>query len=275
MPRHILLLLVLMSALCLPALCLPAFSQSAVPAAGSQSALDLLPLKKALTPLDSIETLQSHSTLFMTGTRQGISVMLHEDLQIISRYPNRFHATLTQYNTHGGPRKKLVVVSNGSLVWTYRPGLHQYSVMSLASWKKADNDIPTLGLVIGGFYLGDGRPLVQGFHSITPTNSADVLTVLNQMDVTLSRQVKASGDQDDYVYRLMLSQQNLAYGFYVNSQTNALTRVDLSGTQAHTDFSYREDIIQISPLTAVAGSTFIFSPPSGTTKTAVVDTFPF
>jgi outer membrane lipoprotein-sorting protein len=273
--RHILLLLVLLSALCLPASYLPAFSEPAVRAAHSPSPLDLLPLKKALTPLDSMGTLQSHSTISMAGTRQGISVMLHEDLQIVSRYPNHFRATLTQYDTQGGFRKKLIVVSNGALVWTYRPGLRQYSVVSLASWKKADNDIPTLGLVIGGFYLGDGRPLVQGFHSITPTNSADVLAVLNQMDVTLSRQIKASGDQDDYVYRLTLAKQSLAYKFYVNSQTNALTRVDLSGTQDHTDFSYREDIARISPRTAAASSTFIFSPPAGTTKTAIVTTDPF
>jgi len=271
--RHFLLL----SVLCL--VHLPAFGDAA-PAAPAlpvvnPPALDLLPLKKALAPLDAVGTLQSHTTIRMTGTRLGVSVTLREDLQVVSRFPNHFRASLTQYDTQGGPQKKVIVVSNGAFVWTYRPGLRQYSVMSLAAWKKADNDIPTLGLVIGGFYLGDGRQLVQGVHSITPANSAEVLTVLSGMDVALSRQVKSAGGQDDYVYSLMLSKQNLAYQFYVGSQTSRLVRVDLSGAQDGTEFAYREDIRRITPRTAVPNSTFVFAPPLGTVKTPVVSINPF
>lgn len=225
--------------------------------------VDLLPLKKALAPLNGSGVLRSHSTLRMSGTRLGVSVLLREDLQIVSRRPGRFRALLTQYDMTGGPQKKRVVVSNGASVWTYQPGLRQYSVMSLAAFKKADSDIPTLGLVIGGFYLGEGRPLVDGFHSITPTNSAAVLSVLGRMDVTLSRETKSVKDQDDYVYRLSLTRQNLAYSFYVNTQTGALTRVDLAGTQNGTQFSYREDIQSLTPQPPLPNAAFVFIPPSG------------
>ena len=231
---------------------LPAFSApiSAVPVSSApadspalpQADLDLLPLKKALAPLDGNGVLRSHSTLRMAGTRSGVSVLLREDLQVLSRRPGRFRALLTQYDMTGGPRKKLVIVSNGASVWTYRPGLREYSVMPLAEFQKADSDIPTLGLVIGGFYLGEGRPLVEGLHSVTAENNAAVLSVMNGMDITLTRATKSVKDQDDYVYSLTLTKQDLTYQFYVNTQTGRLTRVDLTGTQDGTDISYREDI---------------------------------
>ena len=227
---------------------------------------DLLPLKKALAPLNGSGVLRSHSTLRMTGTRSGVSVLLREDLQLLSRRPGRFRALLTQYDMTGGPQKKLVVVSNGASVWTYQPGLRQYSVMPLAAFKKADSDIPTLGLVIGGFYLGDGHPLVDGFHSITPTNSAAVLSVLGRMDVTLSRETKSIKDQDDYVYSLSLTRQNLTYRFYVNTLTGALTRVDLAGAQNGTQFSYREDIQNLTPQPPLPNAAFVFTPPPGAVK---------
>ena len=257
---------------CLPALSAPVKQPSSTLA---PPPLDLLPLKKALAPLSGAAPLQSHTTIRMTGTQAGVSVMLREDIQLVCRYPNRFRAALTQYDSSGGPQKKLVVISNGVLVWTYRPGSAEYSITSLAAWKKTDNDIPTLGLVMGGFYLGAGRPLVQGFHSISPANSAQVQTVLQQMEISLSRQVKSASGQDDYVYSLTLAKQDLAYQFYVGSQTNALARVDLAGSQNNIQFSYREDVTRIAPDFAITAATFVFTPPPGTLKTAAVPVNPF
>lgn len=268
------LMIPLLTAFAAPVVSSPVVSPT-LAASPTLSEVDLLPLKKALAPLDGGGILRSHSTLCMTGTRSGVSVMLREDLQILSRRPGRFRALLTQYDMTGGPQKKLVVVSNGASVWTCRPGLRQYSVMSLAAFKKADSDIPTLGLVIGGFYLGEGRPLVDGFHSITPTNSAAVLSVLGRMDVTLSRETKSMKDQDDYVYSLTLTRQNLTYQFYVNTQTGALTRVDLTGTQNGTQFSYREDIQSITAQPPAPNAVFAFSPPPGTVKISTNPINPF
>ena len=255
--------LFLMTAL-LPALLLPAFAAPVPPPAAppvitapAPAEIDLLPLKKALSPLDGGGVLRSHSTLRMTGTQAGVSVLLREDLQITSHRPGRFHASLTQYDMTGGPQKKLVVVSNGASVWTYRPSLRRYSVSTLPAFEKADSDIPTLGLVIGGFFLGEGRPLVEGMHSVTPANNNAVLTVLGSMGITLSRETKAMRDYDEYVYSLTLTKQNLAYQFYVNTQTSALTRVDLTGTQDGTQISYREDILSLTSQPPSPGTVFV------------------
>jgi len=262
-----------------------ALPMSAAPAASSPAPLagpassppgvDLLPLKKALAPLGAGGVLQSHSTLRMTATRQAVSVVLQEDLQILSRRPGRFHASLIQYDASGGPQKKLAVVSNGVSVWTYRPGLRQYSVLTLPAFKQADSDIPTLGLVIGGFYLGDGHPFVEGLRSVTAANNAAVLSDLSRINITLARQTKSVGNQDDYVYSLSFTKQNLKYQFYVNTQTGALTRVDLMGAQGDIEVSYREDIQSITPQPPAPNATFVFTPPPGVAKAADVSINPF
>ena len=269
MLRTLPLLLLLFFAAALPsALATPAASVSAPP-------IDLLPLKKALAPLGGSGVLQSHSTIRMTGTQRGISVVLREDLQIVSRRPGRFHALLTQFASALGPQTKLEVVSDGASVWTYRPGLRRYSVMTLAAFKTADSDVPTLGLVIGGFYLGEGRPLVEGFGSITAANSAEVLSALSAMDVAITREAKSVASQDDYVYTLTLAKQNLVYKFYVATQTNALTRVDLAGTEGSLRVTYREDIDSITPQPATPSSAFTFTPPPGTAKVPAVSINPY
>lgn len=265
----------LMTAL-LPAFAAPVLSPAAPPitTAPAPPDIDLLPLKKALAPLESGGGLHSHSTLRMSGTRAGVSVLLREDLQIVSRRPGRFHASLTEYDMAGGPQKKRVAVSNGASVWTYRPGLRRYSVATLPAFEKADSDIPTLGLVIGGFYLGEGHPFVEGLHSVTAENNAAVLSVMSSMGIALSRETKSAKDHDDYVYSLTLTKQNLAYQFYVNTQTGTLTRADLTGTQDGIRISYREDIQSLTPQPPAPLSAFTFTPPTGTVKVADVSANP-
>ena len=247
---------------------------SGAPVLPPSAPLDLLPLKKALLPLSSSGPLFSHSTLRMTGTRQGVSATLREDLQVISRRPGHFHASLTQYDIPGGLPKKVVVVSNGASVWIYRPGRRQYSVMSFTAFQQADSDIPTLGLVMGGFYLGDGQPLADAFRSITATNSAEIISALGGLDIVIARQTKSVGGQDDYVYSLTLTKRERVYQFYVNSQTNALARVDLAGSQDGTHLTYREEVFQLTPRPAAPNSQFVFAPPSGVVKAAGVSITP-
>ena len=266
MLRTFLLLPLFLMTASLPALAAP------VPVPPS---VDLLPLKKALAPLGTAGTLQTHSTLHMTGAKQGLSVALREELLVTSHYPGHFHAVITQYASAAGPQTKLEVVSNGVSVWTYRPGTRTYGVMPLAAFKKADSDIPTLGLAIGGFSLGDGRPLIEGFQSITGTNSAEVLTMLAGSGVQITRVTKSVGGQDDYLYSIILADQNLTYKFYVNSQTSALARVELSGTDGGIRMTYREDIQSLLPLPAASTPTFVFAPPLGTLKVPLVSVNPY
>ncbi|MGI4787295.1 MAG: hypothetical protein ACRYFS_00450 [Janthinobacterium lividum] len=238
--------------------------------AGADPVLDLMPLKKAFAPLDSSLPFQSHTTLSATGSRNGLSFTLREDLQIIARRPSRYHVKLIQYNAAGTTAKQLAVVWNGINVWTYQPSTHRYSITSLQGFEDADSDIPTLGLIVGGFYLGDGRPMIQGFHNLTADNSADVLAALSKMDITLSRQAQSVKGHDDYVYSMTLVKQNLAYQFYVDTQTNKLTRIDLTIAQDGLQITFREDIARIGSLSILPKSAFVFLPPLRTSQAASV-----
>lgn len=244
-------------------------------AADVPASVDLLPLKKALAPLGADGTLQTHSTIRAVGSQSGLSVVLREDLQIVALRPGRFQARVTQFDAQGRPQKHLIVTSNGKSVWTYRPELKRYSVSTFAAFESADSDVPILGLIVGGFYLGEGYAMVQGFHSITPSNSADVLKALGGIDVALSEHAASFGGQDDYVYRMVLAKEKMEYQFYVSSETNELKRVDLTSTQDGFQIMFREDILQAAPGPAPKKSIFSFSPPPGADQSPVISTHPF
>ncbi len=265
-----------------PLLCLlltaaaPAFGAPAVlPAPAAAPRVDLLPLKKALAPLSSAGTLETHSTLRMTAVTQGLSVTLREDLQIVSRRPGLFRSKIVQHASVFGPQTRLEVVSNGLSVWTFRPGQRRYSVSTPAAFKGADEDVSTLGLAVGGLSLGEAGSLADAFQSITPSNSADVASLLAEQGVLLSRTTQSAAGMDDYVYSLTLPKQNLTYKFYVSTQSSALVRIDLAGIYGGIQATYREDIASLTSQPPPPPSTFVFTPPPGAAKFPVVPVNPY
>jgi outer membrane lipoprotein-sorting protein len=246
---------------------------SALPA--PTAPLDLLPLKKALAPLAGEAAVRSQSTFRMTGSHQGVSFTFRETAVVTAKRPGRFHAELSQLSADGTLPKRLVVISNGVKVWTFRPETHQYSLTTYREFEDASNDITALGLTVGGFYLGEGHPMAQAFHSITAGNSASIQAALSSMDITLARRTASVTGHDDYIYRMALPKQGLTYRFYVDSATNLLQRVELVGTQNGVQIAFREDIIQMTALPSPARSTFQFIPPAGAIKSPQVSVDPF
>ena len=247
----------------------------AAPPTAPAPPLDLMPLKKALRPLSGGGMIQSHSNFQMTGSKQGLSFTFREEAHIIAKRPGRFRAELTQFSADNTPQQRLVVISNGVTVWTYRPGTRQYSVTSFKAFEAANNDVTALGLAVGGFFLGDGHQLTQGFQGLTRSNSADVLSVLTGLGVNLSSRIQAGSDEDDLAYLMTLTQQGLTYRFIVNSSGDALRQVELMGAQKGIQIAFKEKISRLAPLTTVPKDTFTFTPPSGTVKVATVSVDPF
>lgn len=253
----------------------PAPAPLAAPTPSAAPALDLMPLKKALRPLSGGGMIQSHSNFQMTGGKQGLSFTFREEAHIIAKRPGRFRAELTQFSADNTPQQRLVVVSNGVNVWTYRPGTRQYSVTTFKAFEAANNDVTALGLAVGGFFLGDGHQLTQGFQGLTRDNSADVLAVLSGLGVTITSKIQAGSDEDDLAYRMALSKEGLTYRFIVNSAGDALRQVELAGAQKGIQIAFKEKIIQLVPLTTLPKDTFTFTPPPGTIKVATVSVDPF
>lgn len=238
-------------------------------------ALDLLPLKKALRPLSGGGLIQSRSSFQMTGSKQGLSFTFREQARIVAKRPGHFRAELTQFSADNTPQQRLVVISNGATVWTYRPGTRQYSVTPFKAFEAANNDVTALGLAIGGFFLGDGHQLAQGFQGLTRSNAADVLTALDATGVTLSAKVQSGNNEDDLLYRMALTRQGLTYQFLVDTAGGALRQVELMGAQKGVQIAFKEQITQLVPLAAVPKDTFTFAPPPGAARVAAVSVDPF
>lgn len=253
----------------------PVPASPAPPAPPASPVLDLMPLKKALRPLSGGGLVQSQSNFQMTGSKQGLSFTFREEARIIAKRPGRFRATLTQFAADNTPQQRLLVVSNGVTVWTYRPGTRQYSVTSLKAFQAANNDVTALGLAVGGFFLGDGHQLTQGFQSLTKENSAEVLSTLADMGVALSSKMQAGNNEDDLSYRMMLTKQGLAYQFLVNSADGALRQIELMGAQKGVQIAFKEQITRMAPLTVASKDTFTFVPPPGAAKVATLSVDPF
>ena len=211
----------------------------------------------------------------MTGSKQGLSFTFRERANVIAKRPGHFRAELTQFSADNTPQQRLVVVSNGATVWTYRPGTRQYSVTTFKAFEAANNDVTALGLAIGGFFLGDGHQLTQGFQGLTRSNSADVLTALDATGVTLSAKMQAGNNEDDLAYRMALTRQGLTYRFLVDAAGGALRQIELVGTQKGVQIAFKEQITRLVPLASVPKNTFTFTPPPGTAKVATVSVDPF
>jgi len=253
------------------------------PTDSSAPALDLLPLKKALRPLSGGGPIQSKSNFQMTGSKQGLSFTFREEAHIIAKRPGRFRAELTQFSADNAPQQRLLVVSNGVTVWTYRPGTRQYSVTSFKAFEAANNDVTALGLAVGGFFLGDGHQLGQGFQGLTKSNSAEVLSALAGLGVVLSSKMQSGNNEDDLTYRMALTKQGLTYQFLVNSASSALVnsassalrQIELIGAQKGVKIAFKEKITQLVPLTMVPRDTFTFTPPPGAAKVTTLSVDPF
>ena len=255
----------------------PAPAQTEPPAAPPPAAAlpDLMPLKKALAPLAGSGLLETQASFKMSGSRGGATFTFRQNAHILARRPGRFRAELSPVGTDGTPRPKLLVVSDGLKVWTYRPGQKAYSVVSRQSFSDANDDITALGLAVGGFFLGDGRELAAAFRDITKDNSAAVLSALSDTGVTLTSKAQSVGGVDYFVYHMNLSKQGLAYVFYVDSQTSSLKRLDLTGKTDGMQNAFEETLTTLRVPATVPSDTFTWSPPPGTKKSAAVTVDPF
>ena len=235
---------------------------------------DLTLLKRALAPLAGEGLLQSLSTLQITGSKQGVSFTFQEKARVVAKRPGKFRTYVTQYAADGTPERRLVVISDGKKVWTYRPGTRQYCVTSAKAFHAADSDMTALGLVQGGFFLGEGHEMAQGFGAITQENSSQVLTMLNGMGIQVTSQTTPGGS-GEFVYHMVLTRQGIAYKFYVDPATAHLKRVELSGRQNAVNVLFRETVEEMETPASVEETTFAFTPPSGSMRVSTLSVDPF
>jgi len=253
-------------------------AQAQAPNAQAQApvpSVDLTLLKQALAPLASAGLLQSHSTLQMSGSKQGISFTFHEQVSAVAKRPGKFRAEITQYAANDSPQSRLLVVSDGLKVWTYRPDVRQYSIKSAKAFHEANDDMTATGLAMGGFFLGEGHDLAQGLQGITKQTNAQALKTLSDLGITVSERTEGIDGEDDYVYRLTLGKQGTAYRFAISPETLTLRGMELTGRQNGVTMTLHETITALSKPTTIAKTAFHFTPPAGASRVATLSANPF
>lgn len=237
--------------------------------------VDLTLLKQALAPLASGGLLQSRSMLQMSGSKQGISFIFHEQVSAVAKRPGKFRTDITQYAADNSPQSRLIVISDGLKVWTYRPETRQYSLKSAKSFHAENDDMTATGLAMGGFFLGEGHDLAHGLQGITKATNAQALKTLSGLGIAISERTEGVDGEDDYVYSLVLGRQGTAYRFMINPKTGILRRVELTGRQNGVTMTFEETITSLRNPATIAKSTFHFAPPAGASQIAMLSVDPF
>ena len=252
------------------------FLTQTVPVAAQNgvSDADLALFRKAISSLAHGQTLQTSSEMRVNALGAGASVTYRERLRITARKPNQFRSDITLIRPDGKPGARYVVVADGGRVWTYRPGLAQYSVSSRAAFESRDNDFPALGLYAGALFLSDGG-VVPAFAGPSSQDAAQTMAGLRALGMTLTSRAQTAGNVEYRVYTLNMGRDSFTYKFYVLPQTASIAQVEMNTRQQSLEMQVLERVTSSAPGVAPSASLFRFSPPPGTSRVEQINIQPF
>lgn len=230
---------------------------------------DVAVLQKALAPLIAAPTLGTESDLEITAAKAGISLNVREHLKITAKKPGKFRAEVSLLpSVEGGGAvptgENYLVVSNGVKVLTVQPSAHQYSLVSVAAFEAANDDMPTLGLFVGPLYLGD-QSFADMIAAFSKATTPVLLEALKKQGLGLTSNAQTVDNVDYTVFTLSVAHFG-AYRFFVDAKTGTLSRMALSGVQGGLTITMMEKITNRVASPVVTPATFQLTPPAGAHK---------
>ncbi len=247
---------------------------ASVAAQNGVSDADLALFRKAVASLSHARTLQSSSEMRVNAQGAGASVTYRERIRITARKPNQFRSDVTLIRPDGQPGARYLVVCDGSHVWTYRPGLGQYSVSSREAFENRDNDFPALGLYAGALFLSNAG-VVAAFTGDSSRDAEQTRAGLSAMGMTLNSRAQTVGNVEYRVYTLNMGRDSFTYKFYVLPQTASIAQVEMKTRQQSLEMQVGERVTGSAPGIAPSASLFRFSPPAGARRVDQINIQPF
>lgn len=244
-----------------------AFSRSAQ-AEGDADAAQIAVLQKALSPLVDAPTLGTESDLEITAAKTGVTLNVHEHLKIIAKKPGKFRADVTLLPSGEGTGENYLVVSNGVKVLTVQPSAQKYSLVPVAAFDAANDDMPTLGLFVGPLYLGD-QSFAGLIAAFSKANTPEMLAALKKQGMGLTNSAQTVDNVDYSVFTLTVAHFG-TYRFFVDAKTGTLSRMALNGVQSGLTITMIEKITSRTASPVVTPATFQLIPPSGARKVKYV-----
>lgn len=251
-------------ALCLAAACLPRPAQAQ---AGVNPA-DVSLLQKALAPLVGAAALETESDIEIVATKAGVTLNVRERLHVVAKKPGKFRSEVSLLASGGGAGENYTVISNGIKVLTVQTAAQQYSLVPLAAFNDANDDMPAQGLFVGPLYLGD-QAFAKMIALFTKDNNAALLATLKKQGMGVASKTETLDGVALSVVTLTIAKFG-AYRFYVDPQAGALTRMTLNGSHDGLSIAMTERIIRRNPSPAITPATFQLTPPTGARKVKYV-----
>lgn len=244
-------------------------------AQGDTDAVQIAVLQKALSPLVNAPTLGTESDLEITAAKAGVTLNIHEHLKITAKKPGKFRADVTLLpnvvgaGTTATPTgENYLVVSNGVKVLTVQPAARQYSLVPVATFDAANDDMPTLGLFVGPLYLGD-QSFAGLIAAFSKANTPELLAALKKQGMGLTNSPQTVDNVDYSVFTLTVAHFG-AYRFFVDAKTGTLSRMALNGVQGGLTITMTEKITSRTASPSITPATFQLTPPPGAHKVKYV-----
>lgn len=244
-------------------------SAGAVPTPGTAGPAEITVLQKALAPLVGAPTLGTESDLEITAAKAGMSLNVHEHLKVVAKKPGKFRAEVSLLPSGSGVAatttgETYLVVSNGEKVLTVQPSAHQYSLVPVATFNAANDDMPTLGLFVGPLYLGD-QSFAGMIALFSKATTPALLAALKKQGMGLTSKPQTVDSVDYSVFTLSIAKFG-AYRFFVDTQAGTLSRMALNGIQGGLSITMTEKFTSRIATPAVTPATFQLTPPTDAHK---------
>lgn len=245
---------------------------------------DLSLLAEATTNFLKGEAFQTESITEISSTGRASEFKVQFRTTTIAQAPDRFRAEIslvqpsaqaatTATDATATEANKTLVISDGRVVWIYRPDLKQYTSMPYPQFDRR-NDTFSVGMSSMLFLLiaPELQPLArQGL--LTDETVKAQLNALSTADLKGGAQ-RIKGE-DLFVYEYRDRQNRYRYSAAIHPLDKTLRQVELTGNAAGSSFTLTEMIQKRIANPPVIADTFRFTPPQDAKQVGSLEIMPF
>lgn len=246
-------------------------TEAAIPETSAEamvSAEDRALLIKAFDAVRKSKGLRVQSVLTMTMAGQGMTFAFAQKMSVQAILPLRFRSDSTMQGPNGAANGKVVVVGDGAKVWTYRPGLNQYAVVTMAAFDKGNDDLQSIGMLCGLV-----ASMKQGKDDVTD------LSALQKKGGAISVVEETLEGASCRVFTIAVPKavatESIAMRLVIDPGAALIRRVEIKGNGSGMEFAMTEKIERQEAVESLAPATFRFTPPKGTKKVPKIAIGPF
>jgi len=224
---------------------------------------DVALYKKAITSVQKSRGIQLESEVTMLVEGQGLKVSIKENLKITGKSPNKYRADLAILPPAQSKPTRFTIVSNGSKVFTHRPGMKQYAVRPASGRGGSEMNPFETGLFFGFLVIGTGQEEMSNVDALRKGGG------------TISVATDTLDGKEYRVFAIAPPDNSFKMRFYVEPTSARIDQVEMRGKDNGQEILMTERVAKQSLTVPLTASTFVFIPPKGTKKVPAIDVSDF